>query len=348
MVLASTADLSIVASSITFSEETLVVGDSVRIYAQVRNVGDVDVSGYVSFYQGTVPIGDSQVVSVRASGQADEVYVDFIVPSGAFNILAQIRGTDPQDANSSNDEAVTPLYTPIYDDDQDGIENGEDNCPNDSNADQADSDGDGLGDVCDNDDDNDGVSDSEDEFPYDPERQTTETETEEEVVVEPVVVSESETSETGTDTETGSTTESEQEAETVIDQVINLVSDDVPARRSLHVSPEATFTYEQMDWNTYQFKAQVPADPEYTFEWDFGDGVTSSRSEVEHTFHGYGEFTVTLRVTDPAGQISHDAADVSVSFFNLHNRMVQSLIGILAVILVIAVSVLLRSGRSRQ
>ena len=34
-----------------------------------------------------------------------------------------------------------------------------DNCPNDSNPDQADNDGDGEGDACDSDDDNDGVSD---------------------------------------------------------------------------------------------------------------------------------------------------------------------------------------------
>ena len=35
------------------------------------------------------------------------------------------------------------------DDDEDGIPNDEDNCPDDANADQADLDGDGIGDVCD-------------------------------------------------------------------------------------------------------------------------------------------------------------------------------------------------------
>ena len=44
---------------------------------------------------------------------------------------------------------------------------GTDNCPNIANADQADSDGDDVGDTCDQDDDNDGVSDQDDAFPLD-------------------------------------------------------------------------------------------------------------------------------------------------------------------------------------
>jgi hypothetical protein len=59
------------------------------------------------------------------------------------------------------------LVDDIYfcpDKDEDGIIDNVDNCPEISNTDQADNDGDGLGDVCDNDDDNDGVDDADDDF----------------------------------------------------------------------------------------------------------------------------------------------------------------------------------------
>ncbi|HBL31354.1 MAG TPA: hypothetical protein DD490_31390, partial [Acidobacteria bacterium] len=51
------------------------------------------------------------------------------------------------------------------DDDNDGVADAVDNCPLTSNPDQADSDGDNLGDVCDPDNDNDGVADAVDNCP---------------------------------------------------------------------------------------------------------------------------------------------------------------------------------------
>jgi hypothetical protein len=55
---------------------------------------------------------------------------------------------------------VTPPDT-----DGDGVLNAVDNCPLLANADQANSDGDSEGDVCDTDDDNDGVLDVDDTYP---------------------------------------------------------------------------------------------------------------------------------------------------------------------------------------
>jgi subtilisin family serine protease/chitodextrinase len=83
----------------------------------------------------------------------------------AFNILGEI--TSSQIVN------FTTLH-PEADFDQDGIPNSQDNCPLTENPDQADSDGNGVGDVCDEviapdtDFDDDGIADDIDNCPADP------------------------------------------------------------------------------------------------------------------------------------------------------------------------------------
>ena len=116
---------------------------------------------------------------------------------GVHTVFGQIvEGCDVVQAISetetgSNDRPVQEIRiigifateVPSTDLDGDGIENDEDNCPNDFNADQADEDADGIGDACDDpaadfdqdgtpdatdpDDDGDGMNDEDDAFPYD-------------------------------------------------------------------------------------------------------------------------------------------------------------------------------------
>jgi len=63
------------------------------------------------------------------------------------------------------DDFVVEGFQDDDDDDNDGVLDVDDNCPLVGNANQLDSDGDGLGDACDTDDDNDGIDDRDDNCP---------------------------------------------------------------------------------------------------------------------------------------------------------------------------------------
>ena len=81
-------------------------------------------------------------------------------------------GADGNDEGGSNaglmrSFKLTIEGDPDLDTDEDGVVDGDDNCPTDPNTDQKDLDTDGRGDVCDDDDDNDGYQDNQDSFPLD-------------------------------------------------------------------------------------------------------------------------------------------------------------------------------------
>ena len=156
---AETVDVGFVGQGIYFSSTELYVGQEIRVYGRLRNYGDVDVVGSVGFYLGDQQIEDDNIISLPADGFDEEVFIDLVVPEGAFNLSARINDTDPQDTNPANNSTQTSQQQGIPDDDKDGVLNASDNCPSAENPDQSDSDGDGFGDACDIDDDNDGLTD---------------------------------------------------------------------------------------------------------------------------------------------------------------------------------------------
>lgn len=357
-VLASSPDLSISASHIYFSEETLYAGETVRLYATVKNYSDTDVTAKVIFYQGAVLIGSSQTVSVLADGGSDDVYVDYEVPRGTFNIRAVIQGQDPDDVNSANDEAITGLFESVSDEDRDGVLDEDDNCVSDENTDQEDVDDDGEGDACDEDRDGDSVRNESDAYPDDasqssaPVSENDVAEDVEETAEEPA---QEFTTPPMTDPVTTQTETSESYDEEKTLTTVNALTDlpkpspGIFGFGTLAISPYAQFSYRQIDWRTYEFVA-LPSEGQgsVTYAWDFGDGATSVQSSIVHAFPDAGQYVVTLAVTDETGAMVSDAQTFDISFFHLHNPWIQATLAALFFILLGLVWFIVRLKESKE
>lgn len=94
------------------------------------------------------------------NGETDLTQEDNII----FRIVFQSDPSVNQEG-AIVDNFVVEGFQDDEDDDNDGILDVDDNCPLIGNSDQADTDGDGIGNVCDQDDDNDGINDTIDNCP---------------------------------------------------------------------------------------------------------------------------------------------------------------------------------------
>ncbi len=338
---AENVDLAIYASSISFSTDTLIAGHDVRIYATIKNLGDVDTSAQVFFYQGTDLIGKSQIVSVLVGGE-DDVYVDHTLPLGSFNIHAVVQGANPADMNPSNDEAVTPLYRTYADTDDDGVIDNDDNCDDEANSNQDDTDNDGQGDVCDSDRDGDGVANSQDAYPDDPNRSSLPK------VEPPPAPSPAPTPSKPVVTGTVQGEEDEAPEEVVVEEEKSQPNV-LGVTQTVESKEGVSFTFTQTGWKTYEFNVSPTiGDFAYTYAWDFGDGTTSVQEDIKHTFPATGAYTVTLGRVSETGAVASASHTLVVSFFNLGNPILVGTLGVLAVILLGLVWLIFRLRRGRE
>ena len=116
----------------------------------------------------TYPVkGDTAMVSATGTDSIEPIVYSSDTPSICTLVSAQTiqflaRGTCTVRANQAGDavylDAIMSTLTFLVDNDT--IDDAIDNCPLQANEDQADFEGDGIGDVCDDDDDGDGMSDA--------------------------------------------------------------------------------------------------------------------------------------------------------------------------------------------
>lgn len=312
-------DLGVAHSNISFVPNTFVAGTPVRIYATVHNYGNKDITGSVSFLLNNVAIGDPQTVSARAGGNDEDVFVDWTIPSSQFNVLVRIIGTNPTDQNTTNNETLSSLITPKKDTDGDGIADDSDNCPNVSNFDQRDINGNGIGDVC--------------EPPPPPPPPPVvvisppapkPTPAPAPTPVPPPVVVQTNTNDIKTTDQTST-------------------NEPAPVPDASTTDADAgqwrpAMDFEQLDWNVYKFYAIVyPSDsPAFKYQWNFGDGQTSEEKTPTHTYEKSGKFLVTLQIEDGSDKVRTLSSLVEISFLNWGNWRLKALLSFLALFAIVS------------
>ncbi len=109
---AAAFDVMIQRSDVTFRPERFFVGDLVRVYATVKNVGEKDVQGNVFFSENGTAIGTPPPFSVRARGAEEEVWVDWQpVTTGDRQIFIRIvTAPETRDEVPTNNEMIVPVF----------------------------------------------------------------------------------------------------------------------------------------------------------------------------------------------------------------------------------------------
>ena len=129
-------------------------------------IGDRVLSRLQFAMAGVAPGGPMSPGELRVAIRSYEIDCGASSPQ-SLEIVATVAPTDATDPNAINNQAGNhPVVTPAEDVDSDTTPNGEDNCPNLANPDQANNDGDSEGDACDPDDDNDSRPDGSDQCPF--------------------------------------------------------------------------------------------------------------------------------------------------------------------------------------
>lgn len=291
------ADLSLEPGSVR-TENYVIAGKAVRIYATVKNNSSQDLFGTVKFYdeKNGEFIGEDQPVSALANN-TDDVFVDWNAKSvGEYPISARVIPWEQEGDNPDNNKVTTSIYVDL-DSDLDGIPNRQD--PDDDNdgvadnsdafpsnpAESSDSDRDGIGNNVDEDDDGDGVTDIQDLFPTDS-KESKDTDgdgTGDRSDAFPADKTEWMDSDQDGLGDNSDPNSSNKGPVVIIETENNVVSAGTPVAFNA-------------------LKAKDPDGEIVSYEWDFGNGVESTSVIVDKVFEKPGTYDVKLKVTDDKGE----------------------------------------------
>jgi len=280
------------------TQNSVIVGRTVRIYAKVKNNSSTDLFGTVKFYDEKRQefIGEDQPVSVVADS-TDDVFVDWDARSvGSFAISARVVPWDDEGDNPNNNKVTTSIYVDIDsdsdgipnqqdpDDDNDGVLDTEDAFPNDP-SETTDTDGDGIGNNEDDDDDGDGLVDVQDMFPTD----STETiDTDGDGVGDNTDAFPNDPNES-VDVDEDGLGDNEDPDSNNKGPIPLIDTEDAL------VSTGSIITFNAL--KSHDLDGEI-----VSYEWDFGDGVDSTSVVVDHIFENPGTYEVKLKVVDDKGE----------------------------------------------
>ncbi len=318
----ATSDLGFKVTSVRFAsnKEKFISGNKERVYVSVSNYGTEDASGTVIIYRDVQVIAEKPV-SVLAQGFVDEVYADFVVPEQPFRIYFELKGVEPADQNSSNNQFLAQLYEVDIDTDRDGIGNSVDN--DDDNDGLTDSVEDSLGtDPLRYDTDGDGVNDALDAYPLDPSKNKKEL-----PKIEPV--KEVPQAEVRAPVKTEATKKNvEPVKKEIATEPVTLVNQEKELVSEFYQSPQVTLLNQinikaqQVNWNTFDFSFSTNLPDldldKLEYYWDYGDGSNGNKIG-HHTFKKTGDYYITLKVKGPWDSYFYDNVKVNVAFWSLYN-----------------------------